>query len=457
MMQSTLDTDILLVGIYEKRLEKMSEVVGTYCRRVVAVDATSVDDVQLGDSFESRLAVLTDTAGDTFNALNNPKLRFSDNGMIIGCMPRKEFVLEREMVSRHVDDLLFDPQDFEFRIPFIKQRIMIREARKQEYQAVFDNIVDGIITIDERGTIIAFNCAAEEIFGYNALHIIGRNVSVLMPESYAVEHSDYIQNYLESGVNRIIGIGREVVGVRKNGETFPMDLAVSELKADGRRLFTGVVRDITERRLLEQEILRISDRERRRIGQDLHDGLGQMLTGIGLISQNMAKRLEKEGSPHSEDMLEVTEMIKEADRSARNLSRGLVPVELDEIGLVGALETLVRNAGRLLGINCILKADGPVLLRDTASKSNVYRITQEAISNAVKHGKASNVSVTLSQDGRRNRLEIKDDGIGFPDVLPEDRGMGVRIMKYRARVIGGELDIKRSEGGGTVVLCVFFS
>jgi two-component system, LuxR family, sensor kinase FixL len=457
MIPTIIDTEVLLVGIHEERLNEIEQVIKSYCTSLQVVNPFHRESLRTKSEEESTLAVLTDASAETYGALNNPDLGLNSNALVIGCMPRSEFLTSREMVSRHVDDLLFDPLDFEYRIQFIKQRIGIREARKQEYQAVFDNIVDGIITIDERGTIIAFNNAAEEIFGYTAMHIIGRSVSTLMPDSYAAEHSDYIRTYMRTGHARIVGVGREVVGVRKNGESFPMELAVSELRTDGRTLFTGVVRDITERRLLEQEILRISDRERRRIGQDLHDGLGQMLTGIGLIAQNITKRLEDDNSSLSSEMAEVTELIKEADRSARTLSRGLVPVELDELGLVGALETLVGNVAKLLGISCTLDSEGPVLLRDTASTSNVYRITQEAISNAVKHGKASNVRISLTRDGRRHRLEIRDDGIGFPEVLPADRGMGVRIMKYRARVIGGSLEIHRAESGGTIVSCVFFS
>jgi len=134
-------------------------------------------------------------------------------------------------------------------------------------RAIVNTLVDGIITIDERGIIESLNPAAEQIFGYSAAEVTGRNVRVLMPQPYQDEHDGYLLNYLRTGTKRIIGIGREVSGLRKDGTIFPMDLAVSELEVSGRRMFTGVVRDITDRRRMEREILEAGADEQRRIGQ----------------------------------------------------------------------------------------------------------------------------------------------------------------------------------------------
>ncbi len=149
-----------------------------------------------------------------------------------------------------------------------------REAR---LRAILDTAVEGIITIDERGIIESCNQAAERIFAYKPAEMIGRNISMLMPEPYRANHDGYLANYLRTGHARIIGIGREVLGRRKDGSVFPMELSVSEVKIESGRLFTGFVRDISERKRLEKEVLEISDRERRSIGQGLHDGLCQHL------------------------------------------------------------------------------------------------------------------------------------------------------------------------------------
>lgn len=334
-----------------------------------------------------------------------------------------------------------------------KQATTALEESQAKVRAVLETTVDGIITIDARGIIESFNRAAEHIFGYTAAEAIGQNVTLLMPKPYRDEHDGYIQKYQQTGQARIIGIGREVVGQRKDGSTFPLDLAVSEFFVHGRQMFTGVVRDITQRRQLELEILRISEQERRRIGQDLHDGLGQMLTGIGLICTNLARRLHAEGSATATELDEVVELIRDADQQARSLARGLMPVEVDANGLATSLRRLSVNAERLFGITCLFEEMGAARPGDPTVSVHLYRIAQEAVSNAVKHGHATLVRITLAAGEDQVRLRVQDNGTGFPETLPEDRGMGVRIMHYRARIIGANLEIRRGTEGGTILTC----
>ena len=324
------------------------------------------------------------------------------------------------------------------------------EARTR---SVLETTVDGIITINETGRIESFNTAAERIFGYRAEDVIGENVSLLMPAPYREEHDAYIDRYLSSGTPRIIGIGREVTGLRADGTTFPLDLSVSEVNLADRRIFTGIVRDISRRRALEQEILRISDQERRRIGQDMHDGLGQMLSGIGLISRNLARRMREAGSAFADEQEEIADLVRDADQYARSLSRNLVPVELEQGGLLVALDRLAHNAERLFDIRCTFEATGSPPEEQGAWAIHLYRIAQEAVSNAVKHGKAERVRMTLALGPERIRLIVQDDGAGFPDTWSDSPGMGVRLMAYRANLIGAVLDIRDGVDGGTVVRC----
>ena len=166
-----------------------------------------------------------------------------------------------------IDDLFSTVKELSDRLPFIERRVGIRETRQREYAALFKTTVDGIIIIDSSGRIESFNSAASSIFGYASEEVIGKNVSMLMPSPHREQHDSYLSNYLTTGQAKIIGIGREVSGRRKDGSLFPMDLAVSEVRKHNDVFFTGVVRDITERRRLEHEVLRISEQERRRIGQ----------------------------------------------------------------------------------------------------------------------------------------------------------------------------------------------
>ena len=328
----------------------------------------------------------------------------------------------------------------------------LRESEAKA-RAIVETTVDGIITIDERGHIQSFNEAAEDIFGYDEEEVLGENVKMLMPPPYREEHDGYMRSYHETGRRRIIGVGREVTGRRKDGSTFPMDLAVSEVTLGDRHIFTGIVRDISERRRLEKELLNISEQERRRIGQDLHDGLGQMLTGIGLLGQNVVRQLEKEDHPRAEDVAEITELVKEADQYARDLARGLTPVDVDANGLSQALQRLSDNAVRLFDVPCTFEEVGTALVHDSSTATHLYRIAQEAVSNAVRHGDASRLKILLASGERQIRLRVQDDGVGFEDDSVEGPGMGVHIMNYRARIIGGTLEITSSVGDGTVVTC----
>ena len=332
----------------------------------------------------------------------------------------------------------------------------VRQAQREseaKAQAILETTVDGIITIDAEGTIESFNEAAEDIFGYEAGEVIGENVNVLMPSPYREEHDEYLRSYHETGRKRIIGIGREVRGRRKDGSTFPMDLAVSEVELGDRVIFTGIVRDISERRRLEKEILNVSEEERRRIGQDLHDGLGQMLTGIGLLSQDLTRQLEEEGHERAEDLAEITDHLKEADQYARDLSHGLIPVDVEANGLTEALRRLSQNAERLFNVDCAFREVGTVLIHNNTAATHLYRIGQEAVSNAVRHGSADDVKIILASGDEQIRLQVRDNGTGFEDGATDGSGMGVHIMNYRARIIGGTLEISSELGKGTVVTC----
>lgn len=251
-----------------------------------------------------------------------------------------------------------------------------------------------------------------------------------------------------------MGKGREVTGLRKDGTTFPLYLAVSEFCVSGKSHFTGIVRDISEQRRLELELLKISDHERRRIGQDLHDGLGQMLTGIGLLSQDLRNKLVKEQSANADQASEIMELIKEADQYARNLSRGLLPVDFDNRGLVTSMERLAQNAERLFGITCTFQEDNAPDFYDNSLVEQLFRIAQEAISNAVKHGLADRVAVQLTGTGDDATLKITDNGKGIDKNWKNSKGSGMDIMQFRAQLIGANLEIRNRKNGGVALVCV---
>ncbi len=322
-------------------------------------------------------------------------------------------------------------------------------------RAIVDGAADGIITIDETGIIESFNAAAERIFHCTAGDVIGQNVSVLMPAPYRDEHNDHLHRYLVGASKKVIGIRREVVGRRCDGSVFPMDLHVSEVRLGRRLVFTGIVRDITERRRLEREILETSRREQQRIGQDLHDVMGQHLTGIAFLAKALQAKLAEKGAPEAESASRIAGMINEAVGQGRALARGLCPVDLSTDGLMAALREYAANFEKLFGVACRFRCDEPILVHNDSVATHLYRIAQEATTNAVKHGKAGQIEIGMSAADGRSVLTIVDDGIGLSEDDQEGDGMGLRIMRYRAGMIGATLDIHRDSGGQTILSCCF--
>jgi len=324
----------------------------------------------------------------------------------------------------------------------------------ERLRAILDTAVEGIITIDERGAIESFNQSAEKIFGYKASEAIGQNVKILMPEPFQHQHDGYMHNYVRTGHAKIIGIGREVLGRRKDGTVFPMDLSVSEVRLANARMFTGFVRDITERKRLETEIAEVSNREQQRIGQDLHDGLCQELAGIELMCQVLEQKLGAKSKAEAKQVANIGEHIRLAIGHTRKLARGLSPVELETNGFTSALHELADTAQKLFHIECRFDCPKAVTIRDNVAATHLYRIAQEAINNAVKHGKAKHITISLKPVGDKIVLTVTDNGLGFSEEARKGSGMGLYTMKYRAGVIGGILDV-RSDDGGATVTCTF--
>ncbi len=210
---------------------------------------------------------------------------------------------------------------------------------------------------------------------------------------------------------------------------------------------------LKERRRLESELLEITERERRRIGLNLHDDLGQKLTGIALMSKGLQVRLARRGSEDAEEAARVHTLIQEAMNQARDLSHDLVTLDLDKKDLASALQDLVCQVKRTFDISCTFQCEKAPPPLDVNSVSQLYKITQEAVTNAIKHGKALNVEIVLTVGKGEMVLTIANDGSPFPSVVSPKAGIGLRIMGYRAHLIGGTVKVKPGEPTGAVVTC----
>jgi signal transduction histidine kinase len=215
----------------------------------------------------------------------------------------------------------------------------------------------------------------------------------------------------------------------------------------------ALTQEMAERERLEKEIIEISEREQRRIGRDLHDSLCQHLTGTALAGRVLEEKLAARPQEEAADAARLVSLIEDGILLARNLARGIMPVELDSEGLMVALEDLAQNVTARSRLQCVFARDAQVLIPDATTATHLYRITQEAISNAIRHGKAQRIDISLSAHGGRTTLTVEDDGVGLAEGRPLAAGLGLRIMAHRAAMIGGEFSIEPNPTGGTSVKC----
>ncbi len=229
---------------------------------------------------------------------------------------------------------------------------------------------------------------------------------------------------------------------KKDGTAIEIELVFHPLEFQGRDAGLVVARDITDQKRLEREVVEISHQERQRIGQDLHDGLGQQLAGIEFMLHSLEQQLAARSKKQAAVAAEIAGHVRQAIAQARGLARGVSPVELDAGGLVAALQALATSVENLFKVECQFRCDAPMVINDHTAATHLYRITQEAINNAIRHGRARCIVIQLSSGSAANRLSIESDGLPFPENPDKTGGMGLRIMRYRARQFDGQLEFR---------------
>jgi PAS domain S-box-containing protein len=319
---------------------------------------------------------------------------------------------------------------------------------------------DGVLLVGSDGNIISFNRRFTELW---------RIPKSILAKRSDKEALDYAKNQLANPrefIRRVAYLYKhpreksEEEILLKDGRTFDRySTPVKGLRGNylGRVWF---FRDITRRKKAESELQRLenailesTEMEQRRIGQDLHDSLGQHLTGVSFLSHALQQKLVEKAFPESKEAGRITDLIDQATQKIRQITRGLYPV-LDSQGLVFALQSLAENTTDLFRIPCRFQSKTPVPRLDPTTESHLYRIAQEAVTNAIKHAKAKNVWIKLSAKDKLV-LSVRDNGVGLPKRRPLSKGMGLHIMTYRASKIGGAVEIKRARPRGTRVLCTF--
>jgi two-component system, NarL family, sensor histidine kinase UhpB len=279
-------------------------------------------------------------------------------------------------------------------------------------------------------------------------HIIGREIGLLLPEAARAGVLDKLRQILHTGETATYEFE-----ATETGQLHYFENRAVLVRDDG--IGTGIsisTRDITERKRLEQEILDVSGRERQSIGRDLHDGLGQELTGVALMLRGLAGKVGQRCPEAVESVNEIVGLVNQSIENARSLARGLLPVRTETGGLTSALRELASRSRDLYGMEVNFRAEvWRALNISETNASHLYRIAQEALTNAARHGHASLVDIFLLVTKNTFLLRITDNGEGFHVPLSPYTGMGLKIMKYRAGMIGANFEISPHEPRGTVV------
>ena len=331
-------------------------------------------------------------------------------------------------------------------------------ASEERYRLILENALEyAIFTIDREGWITSWNAGARRVLEFEEKDILGKRLDVIFTAE------DRARGLLGLEMGRALMNGKtqhEHWHLRKDGSRFWGSGMLMTLKDEnGQHLgFLKILGDRTahmraEQQLREAEILRASEREQIRISQDLHDGLGQQLAGISCLSDTLKNDLSKKASPQAAQASRISELLNVAVAQIRILARGLQPVIPEPNGLMSALEDLAAHVTDLFKVSCRFECSRPVLIEDNAAATHFYRIAQEAVTNAIKHGRARNIKIELSSTSKQIILTISDDGAGFKPGAKGESGLGLRIMNHRAGILGATLTIKNKHDVGTELVC----
>ena len=340
---------------------------------------------------------------------------------------------------------------------YLEQRIQDRTQALYDREARLDSIMkyasEAIVVMDNKGEITEFNQAAENMFGYQATEIMGKSIEILVPLVHFENRRLRDKNSLRTKNKIRAQAQQSLTATRKDGSEFPIRLTTTLIAND--ELCIGIINDLSEVAILKKVITDVSTLEQEKIGRDVHDNLGQRLTGINLLVSNLRRDIASDDVKSSVTLNQIIEQISLAIGETRGISHVLSPVLFPPKKLQEALIKLMQMVDNA-NIQSHFEFSKTLKVSDNSIAVQVYRIAQEAINNAVKYSKASNITLQLKTHLNQMMLVIQDDGIGID--LKETKanwGIGLKIMQYRASSINGSLFIESTPGNGTIVRCIF--
>jgi len=323
-------------------------------------------------------------------------------------------------------------------------------ANELKFQAeILNNIHDAVFYLDGGGIIREWNQGGKRLFGHAASEIIGQHISLI-----CTQDSRLLFEKIDATIRKS-GISEEIIHCRDSSSSDVFVRAtVTKMSRDGNSGYLVCASDITERKKLEAELLKVAEEQQRKIGQDIHDDLCSQLSGIGCLTKVLENRLAEDRKNEAEMMKGISEMVAAAGTTARQIAHGLVPSILENQGLADALTELVSVNRKTYGIDIRLIVQDKDRISEIENEISiqVYRIAQEAISNATRHSDAESILLTVGIEDHRLQVTIKDDGKGMSEDLVS-LGLGLTTMRRRAKLLLADFDIHASPGGGTTIHC----
>ena len=330
-----------------------------------------------------------------------------------------------------------------------------------------DSAMDAIISVDESQRIVLYNPAAERVFLWPRAAALGQPLDMLIPERFRADHHDHLERFGYTGAtSRRMGDPRVLNGLRANGEEFPIEASISQHRENGRKVFTVILRDVTERAQAEEMVresreelhrlalaaLTAREQEKSRFARELHDELAQALSALKMDVTWIKEQIPAGDGALSKKLFDVESLLDGTVAATRRISADLRPLMLDDLGLVPAVEWLAQKFTERSGIPCELAIGTPDLELQDPHASAVFRILQESLTNAARHAQASHVHVSIDVSGGAVELKVRDDGRGFSPEAPRRPGsFGLLGLRERAHLLGGEVSIVSEPGRGTTV------
>jgi PAS domain S-box-containing protein len=334
----------------------------------------------------------------------------------------------------------------------LERRVAERTAElahsKQQFQDLFEFAPDAMVMTNPEGIIQMANHQAERMFGWSSPELRGKSLAILLPASRL---SGII---VEMGHDTNAGEKPCLRGRRKDGTEFPLELSLCPVKTDGGTLYAAAMRDVSERIQLEQEVARISSHEQERIAHELHDHLGAYLAGIAFRFKSLAETLERRSMPEASIAKQLVGLVNNGIDQVRNFAHLLAPVDLEAGGLPNGLLQLGKEMESAFSIECRVNVKKKLPLLTPEQSMQLYRIAQEATRNAIQHGKARTVTISLTCEQSELKLTISNDGTPWRPQSKQSGGMGLRIMRHRAANIGATLIMPANSSESTSVICI---